>query len=44
MKNILYHESIIVEIKSLFHIMKITVLALFIFAELLLLRNLILKQ
>ena len=31
MKNILYHESIIVEIKSLFHIMKITVLALFIF-------------
>lgn len=32
MKNILYHESIIVEIKSLFHIMKITVLALFIFA------------
>ena len=32
MKNILYHESIIVEIKSLFHIMKITALILFIFA------------
>ena len=31
MKNILYQESI-VEIKHLFHIMKITALALFIFA------------
>ena len=31
MKNILYQESI-VEIKHLFHIMRITALALFIFA------------